>query len=358
MSTAYKPCRIGDPVDDVDTPALLVCMEKLEMNVQRMKDAMSKYPSVDLRPHIKTHKCGEIGRIQVKAGAVGLCCQTVAEAEAMVAGGVADVFISNQVMGNQKLRRVASLARQAVISVCVDDSSNLHEVSKVAVEMGVTLQVTIEVQIGGLRCGVEPGEAVGLHCYNGWNQHVRSEEERSKNVDDLVKQTKIALEALKSAGVECNYVTGGGTGSFHFEAASKVFTEVQPGSYIMMDADYARNRVKDGTFLSEFVQSLFVLTTVQSVAADGSRAVVDAGMKAVSLDSGVPLVTQHPELTYNNGGDNHGVLTPGGGLQVGAKLWLVPGHCDPTVNLYDWMVGVRDGHVECVWPVGGRGPGN
>ncbi|XP_076466991.1 3-hydroxy-D-aspartate aldolase-like [Babylonia areolata] len=373
MSAAQKPCRIGELVENIDTPALVVCLEKMEENVERMKAAMAKHSGVDLRPHVKTHKCPEIGRIQMKAGAVGLCCQTVTEAEAMVSGGNPDVFISNQVIGESKLHRVASLAKQSTISLCVDDASNLQDISDVAQKMGVSLQVVVEMDIGGKRCGVETGEEAvklaklatslpgvsfkGLHCYNGINQHVRSHADRKNNVAELVNRTRKALEALKSAGIECNYVTGGGTGSFHFEAASQVFTEVQPGSYIMMDADYARNLVEDGNFYSEFVQSLYVLTTVQSVSADGSRAVVDAGMKAVSLDSGVPLVSQHPDLTYNNGGDNHGVLTPGGGLKVGAQLWLVPGHCDPTVNLYDWIVGLRGGHVECVWPVAGRGPG-
>ncbi|KAK2173990.1 hypothetical protein NP493_837g00015 [Ridgeia piscesae] len=162
--------------------------------------------------------------------------------------------------------------------------------------------------------------------------------------------------ALEAQGITCTYVTGGGTGTFPYEAASGVFTEVQPGSYIFMDADYNRNLDVSGQPARDFDQSLFVLTTVQSVTS-GNRAVVDAGMKAVSMDSGVPLVEKYPELTYDIGGDEHGILKPDGGLKVGDLLWLVPGHCDPTVNLYDWLVGIRRHKVEVVWPILARGPG-
>ncbi|KAK7108206.1 hypothetical protein V1264_015985 [Littorina saxatilis] len=374
MLAYQKPCTIGDPVDDIDTPALVVCLNKLEENVGKMNTAMEKYPGVAVRPHVKTHKCPEVARMQMRAGAVGMCCQTLTEAEAMVGGGVADVFITNELVGKTKLRRLASLARQAAVSITVDDAANLQDISDVATEMGVTIHIAIEVNVGQDRCGVEPGEPAvslaklatslpgvtfkGIHCYNGWNQHVRSTEERSNAVNKVVDLTRKTLEALKAAGLECPYVTGGGTGTFHFEAASKVFTEVQPGSYVFMDADYYKNLARDGNFDTEFLQSLFVLTTVQSAAASGERVVLDAGLKAVSLDSGVPMLSQRPDLTYHSGGDNHGIVTPGGDLPVGSKVWLIPGHCDPTVNLYDWIVGLRDGKVECVWPVSGRGPGN
>lgn len=374
MPTSQKPCRIGDPVDDIDTPALVVCLKQLEDNLSRMRKAMTKHPSIALRPHIKTHKCSDIARMQVAAGAVGVCCQTVTEAEAAVGGGILDVFVSNQVIGKNKLRRLASIAKQATVSFAADDAANLQDASDIAIEMGAILHVAVEINMGQFRCGAEPGEMAvplaklastlpgltfkGIHCYNGWNQHIRSVEERREAVGRVVEMARQTIEALRAAGMECNYVTGGGTGTFHFEAESGVFTEVQPGSYVMMDADYFRNLDKDGKIDSEFVQSLYIISTVQSASADGERAVLDAGLKAVSLDSGEPLLRDYPDMAYHNGGDNHGIVTPRGDLKVGSKVWLVPGHCDPTVNLYDWIVGVRNGIVESIWPISGRGPGN
>lgn len=373
MATCPKPCKVGDTLAEVDTPALVICLDKLEANIRKMKTIMAKYPDVAYRPHCKTHKCPDIARLQMQEGAVGVCCQTLTEAEAMVFGGVSDILISNQIIGKSKLRRVASLAKQAEVTACVDSMENLQDISEVAVEMGINLNIVIEVHVGGMRCGVEPGKPVvalaqaiqslpgvsfkGLLCYQGINQHVRSAEERKKGVDLVVEKVRTTLEDLKAAGIECGYVTGGGTGTFHYEASSKVFTEVEPGSYIVMDADYGRNLSEDGNFYSEFEQSLFVVSTVQSVSATPGRAVVDAGMKAISMDCGEPLLAQYPDMTYHRGGDEHGVVAPPGDLKVGDLVWLIPGHCDPTINMHNWIVGMRDGRVECLWPISGRGPG-
>ncbi|XP_059172864.1 3-hydroxy-D-aspartate aldolase-like [Physella acuta] len=371
MCSAKVPCRVGELVTEIETPALVVCLEKLEENLKIMTEAMKAYPGVKFRPHAKSHKCPTLGRLQIKSGAVGLCCQKVTEAEAMVLGGVEDILLSNQVIQKTKLLRLAALARSAKISVCVDSEKNIADISQAAVEMGVNLDIVVEVNVGGNRCGVEPGEEVvklartildlpnvnfkGIHCYNGQNQHIRSAEDRKTAVDAVIVKTKAALSALKESGIDCNYVTGGGTGTFHYEAGSGVFTEVQPGSYVFMDVDYGKNLDINGKFVSEFRQSLYVLSTVQS--SFSNRAVLDCGMKAVSLDSGVPTLREAGDLTYISGGDEHGVIVPPGNLKVGDQVWLVPGHCDPTVNMHDWIVGLRDGKVESIWPVSGRGPG-
>lgn len=373
MATSPKPCKVGDTLADIETPALIVCLDKLDENIRKMKAIMANYPGIALRPHAKTHKSPDIARLQMKEGAVGVCCQTLTEAEAMVFGGVSDVLITNQLIGKPKLRRVASLAKQAKVVACVDSEGNVRDLSEVAVEMGTTVDVIIEVQVGGLRCGVEPGDPVvnlaktivslpginfkGLLCYHGINQHTRSAEDRKKTVEQVAEKVRTTVEALKAAGIECNYVTGGGTGSFKYEAASKVFTEVEPGSYLMMDADYGKNLAEDGNFSTDFQQSLYILCTVQSLSATPERAVVDAGMKALSLDSGPPLVSHYPNLVYHGGSDEHGVVAPAGDLKIGDLVWLTPGHCDPTVNMHNWIVGMRDGRVECVWPISGRGPG-
>jgi len=163
------------------------------------------------------------------------------------------------------------------------------------------------------------------------------------------------VEALKSNGVQCNYVTGGGTGTFTLEANSGVFTEIQAGSYVMMDVDYNKNRDVTGQLVTDFQSSLYVLATVISVQKD--RAVVNAGLKAVSHDSGPPVIKGREDQPVTSGGDEHGVISPAKDLKLGEKVWLIPGHCDPTVNLHQWIVGVRGQRVEVVWPVSGRGPG-
>lgn len=372
MFSVKPPCQVGDPVTEVETPALVVCLDRLEQNLRQLTAAMKSYPGVAFRPHVKAHKCPILARMQMKTGACGVCCQTLSEAEAMVEGGLEDVFISNQVIGRKKLLRLASLARNARVSLCVDDEGNIADISKAAGDLGVTLDLVVEVNVGQDRCGVEPGEDVlrlakaiqslprvtfkGIQCYNGWNQHIRSVSERNAAVSLVAEKSRKALAALKDGGIDCSYVTGGGTGTFHFEANSGVFTEVQPGSYIVMDVDYGKNLDKSDNFDTEFKQSMYVLSTVQSVS-PGDRAILDTGLKGVSLDSGVPTVCGMESLTFSNGGDEHGILRPSGNLKVGDQVWLVPGHCDPTVNMYQWFVGLRDGKVEAIWPITGRGPG-
>ncbi|XP_078607741.1 3-hydroxy-D-aspartate aldolase-like [Branchiostoma floridae x Branchiostoma japonicum] len=371
-AAARAPARIGDPVSDIDTPALVVDMEKLHMNLKIMPQSMSSFGSVAVRPHAKAHKCATLALLQVSHGAVGMCAQTLTEAEAMVYGGVQDVLVSNQIIGHSKLLRFATLAHHAKMSLCVDNEENIRELSNIAKDLNVTIGAVVEVNVGQDRCGVEPGPEVprlaklvqelpnltfvGVQCYQGLNQHVRKAADRQAATDTVVEKSKRALMALEDAGIKCDYVTGGGTGTYLYEAGSGVFTEVQPGSYVFMDADYGRNFGEDGQPVHQFHQSLFVLTTVQSVTA-GNRAVVDAGMKAVSLDSGEPLVYPTSEVIYHCGGDEHGILRPPANYKVGDRVWLIPGHCDPTVNLYDWIVGVRKNKVEALWPITGRGPG-
>jgi len=227
--------------------------------------------------------------------------------------------------------------------------------------------------VGAGRCGVKPGsQAValaqmidasphlrfgGLQAYHGSAQHLRKHEQRMAAITAAADDTRRTVEQLRQVGLDCPIVGGGGTGTFALEAGSGVFTEIQAGSYCFMDADYAANFDSDGAPVSRFQHSLFVLATVMSSAQPGV-AVVDAGHKAVAIDSGMPLVWRRPELTYVGASDEHGKLTFGestSGPSVGQKLRLVPGHCDPTVDRYDWYVGVRRGRVECLWPVAARG---
>jgi 3-hydroxy-D-aspartate aldolase len=365
--SAHPPARVGAAIDEIDTPALIVELDALERNLDRMANAVA--PGIALRPHAKSHKCPPIALAQRARGAVGVCCQTVAEAEGFVHAGIDDVLVTNEVVGAPKLARLAAIARRAKIGVLADDVDNVSDLARAAERAGVVLRALVEVDVGAHRCGVAPGtpavriaQAIaqeralafgGVHAYHGAAQHRRTPQERRDAIASATALARETRDAIQAAGIACPLVTGAGTGTWPLEHASGVYTELQPGSYVFMDADYARN-TPDGDDV-RFEQSLFVLTTVMSTAAE-RHVIVDAGLKALAFDSGMPLV-RGEGVSYERASDEHGTIAVEGAAKprLGARLWLIPGHCDPTVNLYDWIVGVRGGYVETVWPVVARG---
>ncbi|HEY3384202.1 MAG TPA: DSD1 family PLP-dependent enzyme [Vicinamibacterales bacterium] len=365
------PAEPGANLADVDTPALLLNLDAFERNLDTMDATLAGRP-VRIRPHAKSHKCPEIARRQIARGAAGVCCQKVSEAEALVRGGIEDVVVVNEVVGALKLGRLARLARDARIGVAVDDAGNIEDIERAAHAAGVTLDVFVEVEVGLNRCGVEPGPPVlalarrvaeqrhlrfaGLQAYHGRAQHVRSFDERRVAAAAAAGKVRLTLDMLEADGLQAKTVTGGGTGTFQFDASSGVYNEVQPGSYVFMDADYAQNLDGEGRPVRSFEHSLFVLTTVMSHPIP-ERAAVDAGLKAHSVDSGMPLVVGVPGARYTRASDEHGILELAGPgtLVLGQKLRLIPGHCDPTVNLHDWLVCYRGDRVEAVWRVAARG---
>jgi len=364
------PARPGDSIDDVDTPTLVVDLDAFERNLDLMANAV-RGAGVALRPHAKAHKCPNIALAQIERGAVGICCQKVGEAEAFVAAGVRDVLVTNEIVGEAKLVRLAALAKTAKIGVLVDDAPTVRHIGAAARAAGVSIDVLVEIDVGAHRCGVAPGapaatlaDAIartpgisfrGVQAYHGSAQHLRSPEERRAAIASAAALARDTRAAIEAGGVACATVTGGGTGTWQLERDSGVYTEIQPGSYAFMDADYHRNALAPDEH--HFEQSLFVLATVMSAPAR-DRAVVDAGLKALAFDSGPPVVYGARGLTYTKGSDEHGVIAVDAEARpplIGDRLWLIPGHCDPTVNLYDWIVGVRGTRVECVWPVAARG---
>lgn len=365
------PAAPGDREEAIDTPALLIDLDAFEANLARMAELL-RGTKARLRAHAKTHKCAVIAHLQMKSGAVGQCVQKVAEAEALGWAGVPDILVSNEVVGAGKIARLAALARIARVGVCVDDASEVAMIEAAAEAAGIRLSVLVEIDVGAGRCGVAPGpEAValaqriagsphlsfgGLQAYHGSAQHIRRYEERAAAIESAVAMTRRTVEQLKQVGLDCPIVGGGGTGTFQFEAGSGVYNEIQAGSYVFMDADYGRNFDEAGAPFSTFEQSLFVLASVMSRPRP-EIAVVDAGLKALAVDSGMPLVWQRPGVRYVGASDEHGklVVDEGRGPILGEKLRLVPGHCDPTVDRYDWYVGVRGGRVECLWPIAARG---
>ncbi|MBI4203922.1 MAG: DSD1 family PLP-dependent enzyme [Betaproteobacteria bacterium] len=366
----YLPAEIGMPLADVDTPCLILELDAFERNLHRLNDSLAGR-NIAVRPHAKSHKCPQIALKQIALGAVGVCCQKVSEAEAMVQGRVSDVLIANEVVGVPKLKRLAALAKQARVAVCADDAGNVAALDAAARAFGVRLDVLVEVNVGANRCGVEAGEPAaalarqitscpnlrfaGLQAYQGAAQHLRKVEERRAAIEAAVAKIKQTTALLAKAGIACDKVTGAGTGTYLFEAVSGVYHEIQPGSYVFMDVDYARNDWTESG-IPRFEHSLFVWTTVMS-RPSLERAIVDAGLKASSVDSGMPRVASDDGVEFVKASDEHGVLKLNGakGYVVGEKLKLIPGHCDPTVNLYDYYVCVREGRVEALWPITARG---
>jgi len=363
---------IGQREDQIDTPALLLDLDAFEYNLDRMAQLLAG-TGVRLRPHAKAHKSPVVAHRQIARGAVGQCVQKVGEAEAMVWGGVRDVLVSNEVVGAEKLARFAALSRIADVAICADSEAHVLAIESAAADASVQSVVYVEIDVGGNRCGIEPGERAallarriaqsehltfgGLQAYHGTAQHRRRPEERAAAIDAAVDGIRRTMDALTRFDLQCPAVTGGGTGTFEYEVASGVYTEIQAGSYCFMDADYARNLDTRGNPVDTFRQSLFVLSTVMSAPRSGV-AVLDAGHKAVSTDSGLPLVWQRPELAYVDASDEHGTLAypaDARAPQLGEKVRLVPGHCDPTVDRYNWFVGVRNGRVESLWPISARG---
>ncbi|MGA3400109.1 MAG: DSD1 family PLP-dependent enzyme [Acetobacteraceae bacterium] len=366
------PAQPGMREDEIDTPALLIDLDAFEANLDRMA-ALLAPTGVKLRAHAKTHKSPVIAKLQMARGAVGQCVQKVAEAEVLAWGGIPDILVSNEVVGGAKLARLCALARIATVAVCVDDAAQVAMLEAAAADAGIRLPLLVEIDVGAARCGVAPGpDAValaqriaaskhlmfgGLQAYQGSAQHKRTVTERRTLIQGAVDASRRTVEQLRQQGLACPIVGGAGTGTFEIEAHSGVYTEMQAGSYVFMDADYARNLDADGAPIGTFRHALFVLATVMSAPKPG-LAVLDAGHKAVAVDSGLPLVWQRPDIRYVSASDEHGKLDVGSETtmpKLGEKLRLVPGHCDPTVDRYDWYVGVRGGRVECLWPVAARG---
>ena len=293
------PARPGMALSEVDTPALLIDLDGFERNLRRMADAVAS-AKVRLRPHAKTHKSAIIAQKQIALGAVGVCCQKVSEAEILVDGGIGDILVSNEIAGAAKLDRLAALAKKARISVCVDNIDNVAEIAAAAQRNDVNLSVLVEIDVGGHRCGVEPGEPAlrmataiarsnslkfgGLQAYHGAAQHIRSYYERRDAILRACELTRGTIDLLAHEGLACYIVGGAGTGTYEHEAASGVFNEVQAGSYIFMDADYRKNRKADDRHFDTYENALFILTTIMS-RPNSERAVVDAGHKSAAVDS-------------------------------------------------------------------------
>lgn len=368
------PAKVGMDEADIQTPCLVLDLDALERNIKKMGD-YAKAHGMRHRIHGKMHKSVDVAKLQERlGGAVGVCCQKVSEAEVFARGGIKDVLVSNQVRDPGKIDRLAQLPTLGARTiVCVDDIANVADLSAGAKKHGTEIECFVEIDCGAGRCGVTTTEAVveiaqaidaadnlkftGIQAYQGAMQHMDSYEDRQAKTQIAIDMVKDAVAGLDAVGLKPELVSGGGTGSYYFESNSGVFNELQCGSYAFMDADYGRILDKDGKRIDagEWENALFILTSVMSHA-KADKAICDAGLKAQSVDSGLPFIYGRTDVEYVKCSDEHGVIAdPDGVLMVNDKLKLVPGHCDPTCNVHDWYVGVRNGVVETVWPVSARG---
>jgi D-serine deaminase-like pyridoxal phosphate-dependent protein len=363
--SAYGRSVIGREVRELDTPALLIDAAALDRNLRRMADDCAALGKA-LRPHAKAHKSPVVGLKQLAAGAVGVTCAKIGEAEVMIAGGIHDVLISTVVGSPAKAVRVAELAQESKVATVIDSETGARWLSEAATAVGTTVDVLIDVNVGQDRTGVQPEDALalasavvgmrslrlrGLQGYEGNLQHVYSLDERARRVGLAMDQLARAYSELSSAGFDMTWVTTGGTGTYRLGATRSFVTEVQPGSYIVMDADYLK------VAGHPFEVALSVLTTV--IGTYAGRAIVDAGSKSVSTDAGQPVLKDRMGIAFATAGDEHGKLTSEGDevgeLRVGQKLQLLPSHCDTTVNLHDVFYVTNSGTVEDVWPISARG---
>ena len=358
--------RPGMRMEELDTPALIVDLDILERNIAQMADFFAERHAA-LRPHIKTHKTPAIAHMQLKAGAIGITCAKVGEAEIIAEAGIRDILIANQVVGQVKIDRLTDLARHADVMVAVDDARNVTDLSQAASAKGVIVRTLIEIDIGMNRCGVPAGEPAlelarcvasspglrlaGLMGYEGHLVLVSDYEERRREVWAALKPLTDTADLLRRHGLSVDIVSGGGTGTYDITGSCPTMTEVQAGSYVFMDTTYRAVR-------PEFDVSLALLTTVIS-RPQPAYIVTDAGLKALSKEFGLPKLANIPGADVRYLSEEHGVIDlaePGAvDLRPGDKVSLVPSHCCTTVNLHDKLYAVRKDIVEGIWPIAARG---
>jgi D-serine deaminase-like pyridoxal phosphate-dependent protein len=359
---------IGKPLSEVDTPALVIDADAMEQNIAEMGRHFSDLP-VSLRPHAKTHKSPIIAHKQIAAGAIGVTCAKLGEAEAMVEGGVLDVLVANQIVGRQKIDRLVRLARHGDIKVAVDSEENLRQISAAAVGAGSVVGVLVEVNTGMNRCGVQPGDDAvrlakiatslpgidffGIHAYEGHLQNVRDHAEREARARAAMAPVIETRRMIESAGVPVRAVSGGGTGTFDITSTIEGFDEIQAGSYVFMDSAYGK---VEGP-RQRFLPALFLWTTIVSRPTP-DRAVGDIGLKTAAPEHGLPHLLDIDGCETLSLSEEHIRLTVSGDaaqLRVGDKVRFQPGHVCTTVNLHDWYVVARGDTVEAIWPVAARG---
>ena len=356
------------------TPALVLDLDRFEGNVAAMA-RLTEESGQSLRPHAKSHKCAAIAKAQVAAGAVGVCCATLREAEAMTAAGVSGLLITSPVVGDAKIGRLAALAARAPDLMAVaDNPRNVQDIAAAAGQAGTHLALLVDIDVGMSRTGVAGSQSAvalardidaadalsfaGVQAYSGMVQHIESFAERSATYAAQLAHLQQTCDALGDAGLGPGIISGGGTGSHQIDREHKTMSELQAGSYALMDVEYNAVEIVPDAALP-FETALTVRCTVVSNNAEGF-VTIDGGLKCFATDGPNPEVASGapPGAAYTFFGDEHGRLSfakPGEHLEIGTAVELVTPHCDPTVNLHDFYHCVRGDTLVDIWPIDARG---
>jgi D-serine deaminase-like pyridoxal phosphate-dependent protein len=360
--------------NEIPTPALLLDVDRFERNLQRMRDHATT-SGKHYRPHAKTHRCPEIARRQIEAGALGVACAKLGEAEVMAGAGIRGLLITTEIVPAASIFRLVRLLESAPDTmVVVDNEANVDALARSMTSRGLTLNVLVDIDVGGRRTGAQPGEPAlalaravarhkslrlrGLQGYAGHCAHVMGWAARREASHKAMAPLMETRSLLEGAGLPVEIVAGGSTGTHDIDVELEGLTELQSGSYCVMDLEYHRIGGRTGDLLTDFEMALTVAATVVSVPT-ADRAMVDAGLKAFSTDKPFPPVAvERPGVTYEFAGDEHGRLTitdPSRAPKLGERIEFFPPHCDPTFNLYDRVYAVRGQTVDSVWEISARG---
>jgi D-serine deaminase-like pyridoxal phosphate-dependent protein len=365
--------EVGISKWDLDTPALCVDLDRLERNIKTMQTRLTAN-GIAARPHAKTHKCAAIARLQLAAGAIGICTAKLGEAEALFAEGVEPLCMTTANLSPRKIRRAMELRKKnAGFIQAVDEEQNARDLSAAAAEAGVTADVVIDVAVG-TRSGIPAGEQAlqlarlvdslphltlrGLLSYDGGAQHVDGFAARKARALEGLAENVETRERMARAGLSTAIFSGGGTGTYSVQHLTPGFTDVQVGSYVFMDMQYLAIGSEDGDpVYRDFEPSLTVVGTILNNRFPG-RLTTDAGAKALTINTPRPGVVGEPGMDYNAGSDEFGVIRyteASRSYKMGDRIEMIVPHCDPVVNLYDQIYAVRGEKVEAVWPVTARG---
>jgi len=373
----WRPISLPRPValEELATPALLLHVDAMEENLAKMAEHGQRSRK-GLRPHTKTHKCPLIARRQLEAGAVGLCCAKISEAEVMVAAGIESVLVTSPVVSPEKVRRVVELSRQAPeLAVVVDSDLGVDRLAEAASSAGVEVAVLVDLDVGTHRTGIAPGAPAlalarridrlpglrfcGLQAYAGHLMHVPGHEQRRTSSHRALADAVETRRLLEADGLPVRILTGGGTGTWDIDSEVEAMTDLQVGSYLFMDVQYLRIGDRLGDRFAAFRPALTLLVTAISQPVP-QLITVDAGFKAFASEEAAPTARNVDGVVYHFAGDEHGILelkAPSRPVRLGDKLEFLTPHCDPTVNLHDVYHVVRDGVVEELWPIAARGCG-
>ena len=367
--------EVGISKWDLDTPCLCVDLDRLDRNLDRMQTTVARN-GIASRPHAKTHKCPAIARLQLATGSVGICTAKISEAEVMFEHGIEQVLMTTVNVTPRKIRRAMRLRkRYESFTQAVDTAANARDLSAAATEAGVVADIVVDIDPGGHRTGITAGAPAlelaqlvdtlpglrlrGLLCYDGGAQHVTGFADRRRRALGSLEAAAETAVQMTRAGLDTGIFSGGGTGTYNIDHETSGLTDVQVGSYVFMDAQYlAIGGAEDPEVYTDFETALTVLTTVLNAQYEG-RATTDAGAKANTINRPWPVIAGETGMTYTAGSDEFGTIRYEANASrvyaVGDKLELIVSHCDPVVNLYDQLYGVRGDTVEVVWPIAGRG---